>query len=378
MIMTVEKCTYFNNHQTACSLMIDDLVPVAIGKNGNYGPFNDWGYFMDSDNSLFQYFDKYLIQKYPEIKGTIFLPIDSHNQLPVNDGYEIKNRGFDTQFLSFLNRISSRFEYAFHGIRHAWEVESGKSVHEFRNIEYSQLEEKHQALIAFEESTGIHFSGGKFPGYAYNAIAFEFIKQGSFHWWALNANMLNTVSEKNKLTWNDYYNIIFVPTNVSGDIFKNYYWQNSAHRTLVNLLKYSKISHPVDYLRYLYDNGLPITIQEHFQNQTTKSTRQPINIYDDIWSLDQIYGLLRGLDIWHTTCGELADYYFNFINTTIKKTDDNSFDIISSKQYRPINISIKTTAARLLYLDENVIIQGVRNNNKWVFNNLKSGSYLAL
>ena len=122
----------------------------------------------------------------------------------------------------------------------------------------------------------------------------------------------------------------------------------------------------------------PITIQEHFQNQTTKGTRQPINIYDDIWSLDQIFGLLRGLDIWYTTCGEIADYYFNYINTSIKKTDNDSFDIISNKPFRSINITIRTASARLHFLDENIFIQGIRKKDGWVFNNLKSGSYRAL
>lgn len=376
--MLVEKCLYFNNHQTTCSLMIDDLVPVAISEDGTIGPHNDWGYMIDKEGSLHNYFDRYFLQKYPEIRGTIFLPIDSHNHLPLNVGYVIKNRGFDDSFLSFLNRISEHFEFAFHGIKHAWEDESGRIVHEFRNIEANQLEEKHQALKVFEDSTGIRFNGGKFPGYGYNGNALDFLKHGNFNWWALDAVMLNKVSKKNNPVWNEDLKIVLVPTNVTGDIFKNYYWRNSARRTLVNILKYPTISHPVDYLRYLYENGIPITIQEHFQNQTTKGTRQPINIYDDIWSLDQIFGLLRGLDIWYTTCGEIANYYFNYINTSIKKTGNDSFDIISNKPFKSINITIRTPSARLHFLDENIFIQGIRKKDWWVFNNLKSGSYRAL
>ena len=102
--LIVEKCKYFNDAQTACSLMIDDLVPVAVGIDDDFGPQNDWGYLMDEENSLYNYFDKNLIKKYPEIRGSIFLPIDSHNHVSVTDGYIVKNRGFDKEFINFTEQ----------------------------------------------------------------------------------------------------------------------------------------------------------------------------------------------------------------------------------------------------------------------------------
>ena len=50
---TVLKCKYYNDAQTTCSLMIDDVVPIAIGIDGKYGPHNDWGYLMDDEQSLY-------------------------------------------------------------------------------------------------------------------------------------------------------------------------------------------------------------------------------------------------------------------------------------------------------------------------------------
>ena len=373
--LIVEKCKYFNDAQTACSLMIDDLVPVAVGIDDDFGPQNDWGYLMDEENSLYNYFDKNLIKKYPEIRGSIFLPIDSHNHVSVTDGYIVKNRGFDKEFINFLGRINNRFEFSFHGIKHAWEDNNGKNIHEFNNIQQNELQEKKESLNLFLKSEKIHFSGGKFPGYRYNIHALDFIKDNDFTWWALDSNMLNAVSPFNDLKWDNNLNLTTVPTNVSGDIFKNYYLRDSKRRLLSNLIKFYKISHPTDYIKYLYENRLPITIQEHFQNQTTKGTRQPLNIFDDIWSLDQIYGLLRGLDIWHATCGEIANYHYGYHNIDIKTISENSFSVISKSSELEVCISLKSKHKTLIRMEDGFKLTGLRKNNHWIFNNISSGKY---
>lgn len=373
--LIVEKCKYFNDAQTACSLMIDDLVPVAVGIDDNFGPQNDWGYFMNKENSLYNYFDKNLIKKFPEIRGSIFLPIDSHNHVSVSDGYMVKNRGFDKEFINFLGRINNRFEFAFHGIKHAWKDNNGKNIHEFDNIHQIELQEKQESLNLFLKSKKINFKGGKFPGYKYNNHALSFIKNNHFTWWSLDSNMLNTVSLFNDLKWDTDLNLITVPTNLSGDIFKNYYLRDSKRRLLSNLIKFYKISHPTDYIKYLYENRLPITIQEHFQNQTTNGTRQPLNIFDDIWSLDQIYGLLRGLDIWHATCGEITDYYYTNQNTKIEYFSDSSFNIISKSSKLNAFISLRSNYRTLIRIEDGYKLTGLRKNNYWIFNNILPGKY---
>lgn len=39
----MEKCLYYNDHQTAATLMIDDLSFVSITQNGKITPQTDWG-----------------------------------------------------------------------------------------------------------------------------------------------------------------------------------------------------------------------------------------------------------------------------------------------------------------------------------------------
>ena len=371
----VEKCKYHNDAQTTCSLMIDDLVPVAIGVDDNFGPQNDWGYYMDKEKSLYNYFNNHLLRKFSEIKGTIFLPIDSHNYIPINQGYKVKNRGFDKEFLNFLNRISDRFEFAFHGIKHAWEDNDGKNIHEFRNLKKNQLYEKQEFLNDFSNKNNINFSGGKFPGYRYNNHALDFIKDNNFTWWSLDCNMLNNVSSNNDLNWDNDLSLVTVPTNLSGDIFKNYYLRNSKLRLISNLIKFYKISHPSDFIMYLYENRLPITIQEHFQNQTTNGRRQPINIFDDIWSLNQIFGLLRGLDIWYAKCGEITDYYNSYQNTEIEYSADNSFNIIYKNSDLKKNISLRLNHRTIIRIEDGQSLTGFRKNNYWIFNNILPGKY---
>jgi len=50
---------------------------------------------------------------------------------------------------------------------------------------------------------------------------------------------------------------------------------------------------PEKYIQYLYKTGLPITIQEHYQNQGTDGKRQTPNLYDDIKYLDDLFGYLE-------------------------------------------------------------------------------------
>ena len=81
----IEKCKYYSGSQSACSLMIDDMVPVAVSSNGVISAYNDWGYLMDNPNSLYTYFNEQILKKYPEIRGTIFMPLSSPKYIPTDE-----------------------------------------------------------------------------------------------------------------------------------------------------------------------------------------------------------------------------------------------------------------------------------------------------
>ncbi len=370
----IEKCKYFCDSQSVCSLMIDDMVPVAVSCNGDISAQNDWGYLMDAPDSLYTYFNDQILKKYPEVKGTIFMPLSSPNYIPTDKGYKVFiNQVNSSAFLSFLAKISDHFETAFHGDKHTSEC---------RYLEKEGLDSIVMAVSQFEKETGHIFNGGKFPAYRYNQIALEIISEIQAKWWALDVSMINKVTDKNDLFFDHELNIVLIPTNVCGDIFKNYFIppRTGIKQTVKKVLKYilgmdNKYSDPVKYLDYLYNKRLPIIVQEHFQSLRTDGERQTPSVYDDIFSLDLIYAFLRGKDIWYATCSDIAHYYESFIHSSIEVKDETNFTIAYKGIYHEPLLSIKLGYPKILHKESMQEIQGIFKNGYWIFNNISIGSY---
>ncbi len=375
--MTIEKCKYYNDHQTACCLMIDDLVPVAVSKDGKIGPGNDWGYLKDSKDSQFNFLEEKLFSKYPEIRGTIFLPLAVHKHMKGNKDYQVFATDFDDDFIRFLNKISSRFEFAFHGIRHTWKDDkTGSTVFEFADPTNEDIAAAITEVKEFEQKTGITFHGGKFPGYRYNRVAQNLLMDLKAEWWALDADMINCPGAKNSILADATSGIKYIPTNVSGDIFMDNPSQSAIRKLAKRIIRNKYYQKPGEYLLYLYKNGYPIIIQEHYQNQGTSAKRQKPNLYDDILSLDKIYGLLSSLDIWHSNCTEIAGYHDSYINTEIKSNSDEEFSVTYSGESAIPGLTIRTDAENLLRKENQTIIKGNRKNSNWIFNNIRPGTYI--
>lgn len=370
----LEKCKWFNNYQTPCCLMIDDLAPVAISRTGEIGAFNDWGYLMNTPESLYAYMDQWLLKKYPEIRGTIFLPLESHNYIPLNMGYKIIKRDIDDSFINFLKFLQDRFEFAFHGIKHCGdEDDNGKIIHEYTNPDIDCLNYSVAKVELFKETNGIAFLGGKFPGYSYNDYALSLIEKLGCKWWALDANMINRRDSNNIIRYSKNKSYICIPTNVSGDLFRNSP-SLSILRNVKRKLKNKFYLKPEKYIQYLYETRLPITIQEHYQNQRTDGKRQTPNIYDDIKYLDDLFGYLRRLDIWFATCSEIAHYYDSYNNTRIKVTENKIIIDYEGMWDKPY-ISMIGDKPTIINLGDNQQISGCKKGNYWIFNGLDAGEY---
>ena len=378
--LSVFKCRYYNDHHTASSLMIDDLVPAAVSYDGNIDTSNDWGYLMDGDNSLYKYFNQFILEKYPEVKGTFFLPLTSQNDIPLDKGYNIHKFDVDSpEFIAFLHRISDRFEFAFHGKKHVFVNNDGVSVHEFRDISNSEVENIASFTKDFTKRVDIDFAGGKFPGYRHNTGALSIINMLDAKWWALESSMIYQKTN-NDFIFDEKLNIVLVPTSICGDMYKHCLKKKNPIKAILRYFtsifipKYRKLN-PQSYLRFLYKNRYPIIVQEHFQNQKVDGNRQLPNIYDDITSLDMIYSSLRGNDIWFATCGELARYYESYIHTTIETLSKKSFSIKYDGIYDYPFISLKSYNKKIRNTDTNIEYQGLQKNKQWVFNNVPSGNY---
>ena len=381
----ISKCKYYNNHQSACTLMIDDLVPAAISpfSNEKITAKFDWGFLMDSDDSLYKYFDDNLLKKYPEIKGTFFLPITSHKYFNKNSGYNIRTGDYNEEFFRFLKRLSSDFDFAFHGTSHGRFIDLENL--EFKNnwhqeFEYAtpnDIQNFDNEIQNFKNNSGIQFTGGKYPGYKKNEYSEEILEKLKFKWWASSSQMIGRKHAKNKHSYfGSKSKVLNFPTNVPGNFFnQTLNLKPTKRKWLKFIIRTLKNYKNEQYLQYLYENRLVISIQEHFQNQRTDGQRQSQNVYDDIVSLDKIFGILRGADIWYATCSEIAHYLESFDYTDIIEKDERTFVIKYRGRWDKPLLSISSKHREIRNLTDKETYKGVYKNRLWIYNNVTPGIY---
>ena len=381
----IKKCKYYNNAQTASTLMIDDLSFLAVTKDGVLKPWNDWGFGLDKKNSLYRYFYDNLLIKYPEIKGTFFYATKTHKIQNLNSGYKFLNRDIDNECKRFINDISTNFEMAFHGTTHGKFANENSLDYtsnyqqEFEYLTMNDIKYLQNEIARVEEQLEMKFSGGKYCGYKKNDFADSIIEELGFKWWASSANMINKKHYCNKHSYFGDKNKVFnMPTNISGGIFNRKLVKKNSKRKLSYILRgpfnYFKKEH---YIQYLYENGLIISIQEHFQNQRTDGRRQQPNVFDDINSLDAIFNILRGSDVWYATCSEIAHYLESYDYTDLQ-IDDNIFKLIYKGRWSKPFLSIMTNSSSILELESGKTIRGIFKDGNWIYNNLNEGGYKTL
>jgi hypothetical protein len=379
----IQKARYYNNAHTAVTLWIDDFVPAAITTDGQIHPSNDWGYGYDGPNSLYHYLDETLWKKHPEIKGTFFIPLKSHHYIQQN-GYEIFKRDFDSGFGEFARKISDRFDFAFHGVKHTYYTENSgykKLMYEFNEITEYDIPNIRAIIDDFKKTTGITLSGGKFPGNRGNIVAFNSIDELGFFWWT-HRKLFNVkdIQKLDFITIGKQNEVIDLPQTFTGDALKYYYlWKGSKRNRIINMIKsHYKVFRSKAQLYFLYQNRIPITIQEHFQNATNTGNRQIPNIYDDTCSLEKIYSILRGADLWYATANQLAHYADSFRYSLILHSPDNSFDIkYEGKQQNP-KLTLICEKNMIKRISDNEVFHGFLKNHHYVFNNITPGKYLMV
>ncbi len=379
----LKKCKYYNNHQTAVSLMIDDLSPIYISyDNGKIKPWYDWGYERFKKDSLLDYFYKNFLNKFPEVKGTIYLPLKSEDGLPKtsNSGMYIKSNSFTNKDSDFFDNLSLFFDFAFHGLQHASYRNNDvtdKYIYETENLKLINYESIKNELENFSRISNNVMSGGKFTGYHYfNEESFELIKKLGFKWWALRLSVNKKKNNSHSYIKIRSDKILDLPTNLNGNSFKRYLENSSNLKSYYYSLKkfYRKIQIE-NYLDYLYSNQYVITIQEHFQNQAFNGKIQTPNVFDDILSLEYIYSIIRGCDVWHVNNSELSHYIESYDFTNIKNINENTIKIEYNGCWDKMFLSFLSNKPQIIENKTKKIIKGIYKNNFWIYNNLNQGLY---
>lgn len=367
---------YHNNHQTAASLMIDDLAPVAITQDGILRPFNDHGYGMRKQEGLYHYFEKYLLEPFPEVCGTFFILIDQHtNHAPDTGGYQILNNGFTSEYVDFLKSLNPRFDLAFHGTNHG-KKENGIFHQEFSFLTPGDVPRLKDALQEFEKNTGISFSGGKYPGYISNTHSEKILEELGMKWWATSRDMKNKKKPENEFSYFGESNkVLSFPTNFSGEVFKTFLKKQSGFLPILRathfLLRKFKLER---HLQYLYENRLVISVQEHFTTFRADGKFQRPNVFDDLSSIQKTYSILRGADVWHATCNQIAKYVDNRDHSKLTQTTD-SITLDYSGRYNNSSVTLQSKSRHTLTDSFGNKISPVFKENLWVYTDVKEGVY---
>ena len=117
-----------------------------------------------------------------------------------------------------------------------------------------------------------------------------------------------------------------------------------------------------------------ISIQEHFTTLRSDGKFQRPNVFDDIESLKRIYSILRGADVWHAKCNEIALYLENYDNSKIR-SEENGFELVYSGNRDSCELSAWSKDIQVIIESTGKEHHGHRKNNGWVFNHLKPGKY---
>ncbi|MBU0985235.1 MAG: hypothetical protein KKA42_15275 [candidate division Zixibacteria bacterium] len=362
--------------------MIDDLSLTALSLDGRTGPWGDWGYLLDGPGSLYAYINDNLLKRFPEIKGTFFYPLSRHGCQNTHAGYDVTYGKRDQSFKTFVERIAPVFELAFHGTTHGrfrdpTNPSFGNWQQEFEYLTEDDIPALAKQIREAEESLEVRLQGGKYPGCVSSAVSAHIVELLGFKWWSGSADMINRRHARNA---HHYFGtgerVLNVPINIGGDVFNDVLHQTPGLFGGLRPLrrKLGKLRSEM-YLQYLYEKGLPITVQEHHSCMRTDGKRQTPNLFDDIDSVSRIFSILRGADIWYATCTELAQYLESYDNSRIDIQADGQAVITYAGRWETMTLSCASEHRELVCEDTGETVKGRYKQGRWVYDRLSPGRY---
>ena len=378
--MPLEISKWYNNYQAPAVLMIDDLSDAYIEKYPESYK-NDWGYLCDVRGSAYDFLTKNLLERFPDIKITFFVPYLRHNVINDNTRedykkFDVGKREVFTRFLRFLE--SSGHEIAHHGSNHGIYIDKtnlstvNNFKHEwelFKNIE-DGLEVTSKGIEIFQKDIGISIVGGKFCGYKKRDNSLEIIDRCGFDYWCDDVNF-NHKEYAHKIFGQN--KVISFPTNVAGNAFVrlNYLTGNEKKDRQKRVTKYFQPLYSL--LQYfhlfkLYKQGYIISIQEHISPATSSGLVQSTNIITDKNSLNTIYNFLENKSIWYATCKEISNYLYIRDNSVVSIEDN--YVIIKFNNYKKNKNTIISIDSRKEFslIVDNQSRLSQKNNNRFVMN----------
>ena len=380
----VDKCKWKNGSESPVVLMVDDLANKWIDLNRNKKLIRgaDWGACKHEDQSFWSILYKEIIKEFPYIKATLFLVVGRREGIVKNGNeYYSKNISED-RFEDFLNKInkSSNIEIAYHGYTHGTCGEKAVEFKEeweiFNSVEEA-CETIDKAQRLYNKCTERKFTGGKYCGYKYNDFSDKSINESGFEWWCRHwdAPLVNHKKkfEKGLSLEVEYFDkVIDIPSTIDGSFYTLKNYKKLISKKYLKSIYYCIFKNITleKQLKYLIENNLIISIQEHTARYRVDYKIQYPNIVDDLENIRYILKYLSKYNLWYATCDEIARYYKAYSKSYIK-VHENKITIKCDKEAEGLELSISipkmTNKYKLIYKD-NIIEPISVIENKQIFN----------
>lgn len=331
--MKIEIAKWKNSANSPLLLAIDDLANIYVkqssSKDLEIG--EDWGHYASLKNSMWDFLQKNLLERFPEIRTTFFLVTKKRAPIVKSSPYSYAeaidaNDGF-SDFLRQLH-ANDKVELAYHGTTHG---EAGERVEDFVQEwdTYGSLEEAleriNEGKELFKKVLGEYPQGGKYCGYKEGKFGKESIEKSHFKWWSFHQDdfMWDKNSTDERLTYDVNYiqGVVNIPTTVdASNLSLRAYKQLFTRKYLKSLYLYFKEHKTVErHLESLYNNKQVIAVYEHTSPYMSNKDRQYPNIVTDIQNLNIIFSYLKDKDVWYATANEVADYFIARTTTNLEQ-----------------------------------------------------------
>jgi len=370
---------WFNNCKAPICLTIDDLSDVYVKperlENKKITPAFDWGFGLDGDGSLYEFFVDSIVKRNPEMKVTFFLPLGMHGCPNPNSSYEVENHGLQRQdFLRFIKNIQNEYEFeiAAHGINHNKYTDindpeiRNNVVLELTYIETNKFKKRMKRIIdTLHQDYGIEIVGGRSPGYENKMLKPKDFSEMGLLYWNFDFSNLKSISPK------IIDDLVIMPSNVQGDLLNN----SPASLTLKNILREIRKMHKFSKLTKIYESGNPIIIAEHFMFLRTDGRFQSPSIYADVDSINAVYALFKRANVWHATCAETARYFESYTHSSLRQLNNKRYELIYNGKYKEPFITVISDRREFKSVGTGEIIKGYYKQDYWIYNNINAGIY---
>lgn len=352
-ILNISKCKWKDGSDSPVVLMIDDLANkwIDIKETEELQRGADWGACKNSKNSFWNILCGEILEKHSHVKTTMFLVTGRREGMIKKGNKYFSSDISENEFGEFLKELSSNenVEIAYHGYTHGICGEIATDFKEewetFKTLEEA-VETIEKGKDIYTKQTGRVFTGGKYCGYRYNEFSDESIAKTGFSWWCRHWDsvLINSNKIKNgelSLEVEYFHNVIDIPSTIDGSFYTLRNYKKIFTKKYLKSLYYKLFKNITleKQLKYLIDNNLIISIQEHTAKYRVDNRIQYPNIIDDLENINYILKYLKKYDLWYATCGEIADYYRAYSNSTVQFKDD-IITIECSKEVEGLELSI--------------------------------------